>query len=134
MRRLLLVMLGACTLGGTGKPPGGDDDTMTGVDNAKCMQAMATAPLAPSGFDYHDSLATATHNTWDAVTMPQPGDAAYPGGKYRTITADTTGTIHPGCSTAGLMYTPRRRSPAICAPRGNSISRRASPRTRRSRS
>lgn len=117
MRRLLLVMLGACTLGGTGKPPGGDDDTMTGVDNAKCMQAMATAPLAPSGFDYHDSLATATHNKWDAVTMPQPGVAAYPGGKYRTITADTTGTIHPGCSTAGLMYPAATIPGYLCAAR-----------------
>jgi pimeloyl-ACP methyl ester carboxylesterase len=117
MRRFLFVaMLTACTLGGTGKPPGGGDDTTT-VDNAKCTMAMAAAPLAPAGFDAHDSLATATHNTWDAVTMPQPGDAAYPGGKYRTITTDATGHGHPGCSTTGLVYPPATITGFPCAAR-----------------
>src|SRR3569623_233139 len=81
MRRFFLVtVLRACTLGGTGNPP--------------------------AGFDYHDALPTATRNKWDAVTMPQPGDPTYPGGKYRTVTPDSTGAIHPGCSTTGQMYTP----------------------------
>ena len=32
--------------------------------------------------------------------MPQPGDASYPGGRYRTIAADGMGSAHPGCSVA----------------------------------
>ncbi|MFT3691823.1 MAG: alpha/beta hydrolase [Kofleriaceae bacterium] len=105
MRRLLLLALTGCTLGGTGKPPGGDDDTST-IDNQKCVTAMTNAPLASPGFDYHDALPTASKNTWDTVTMPQAGDNAYPGGRYRTIEADANGKIHPGCSTTGLMYAP----------------------------
>ncbi|HEY0252817.1 MAG TPA: hypothetical protein VGC41_14880, partial [Kofleriaceae bacterium] len=105
MRALLLIALTSCTLGGTGKPPEGDDTTAT-VDHEKCTAAMATAPLAPTGFDYHDALPTATRNTWDTVTMPQPGAADYPGGRYRTIAADSAGKVHPGCSTTGLSYTP----------------------------
>ena len=117
MRRLFLVtVLSACTLGGTGKPPGGDDDG-SGVDHGKCGMAMANAPLAPAGFDYHDALPTATRNKWDAVTMPQPGDPTYPGGKYRTVTPDSTGAIHPGCSTTGLTYTPATIAGYPCAAR-----------------
>ena len=117
MRRLFLVtVLSACTLGGTSKPPGGDDDG-SGVDHGKCGMAMANAPLAPAGFDYHDALPTATRNKWDAVTMPQPGDPTYPGGKYRTVTPDSTGAIHPGCSTTGLTYTPATIAGYPCAAR-----------------
>ncbi len=117
MRRLLIVtVLGACTLGGTGKPPGGGGDA-TGVDNAQCAAAMTNAPLAPAGFDYHDAVATATRNTWDATTMPQPGDAAYPGGRYRTVTPDGAGAIHPGCTTDGLAYTPANIPGYRCAAR-----------------
>ncbi len=101
---LATLLLTGCTLGGTGKPPGADDGSGAGVDPTACQQAMAAAPLAPSGFDVHDTLATATINTWNAGAMPQPGDAAYPGGRYRTLTPDTGGHIHPGCSTAGLAY------------------------------
>jgi hypothetical protein len=105
MMRVTFLMLAGCTLGGTGKPAGGDDQG-SGVDATKCQQAMASAPLAPAGFDYHDALPAATRNTWDGVSMPHPGDATYPGGRYRTIAADAQGHGHPGCSTAGVMYAP----------------------------
>ncbi|CAN5904427.1 hypothetical protein BH11MYX3_BH11MYX3_26600 [soil metagenome] len=38
--------------------------------------------------------------------MPQPGDAMYPGGRYRSLATDSAGAMHPGCSTAGLSYSP----------------------------
>jgi pimeloyl-ACP methyl ester carboxylesterase len=116
MRSLLLIALVGCQLGGTGKPPGEDDDG-SGVDLTACQTAMANAPLAPANYDYHDALATATHNTWDGVAMPQPGDASYPGGKYRTLTPDSTGKIHPGCTVDGLMYTPASIPGYACAAR-----------------
>lgn len=116
MRSLLLIALVGCQLGGTGKPPGSDDDG-GGVDLTACQQAMANAPLASANYDYHDSLATTTHNTWDGVAMPQPGDASYPGGKYRTLTPDSTGKIHPGCTVDGLMYTPASIPGYGCAAR-----------------
>jgi hypothetical protein len=102
----LLAGLGAvgCTLGGSGRPGDGDDDGQM-VDDTACGQAMANAPLAPAGFDFHDALPVATKNTWDGVTLPQPGDATYPGGRYRTLTADGAGNKHPGCTAAGVMYT-----------------------------
>jgi pimeloyl-ACP methyl ester carboxylesterase len=78
---------------------------------------MAMAPLAPAGFDYHDALPTATHNTWDGVAMPQPGDEAYPGGRYRTLTPDAAGKIHPGCTVDGLQYTPASIPGYPCAAR-----------------
>ncbi len=114
MRVTSFLVLAGCTLGGTGKPPGGDD-TGSGVNQSMCQQAMAMAPLAPAGFDYHDTLLTATRNTWDSVSMPQPGDASYPGGHYRTLAADSNGHGHPGCSTAGLMYTPASIPGYSCA-------------------
>jgi hypothetical protein len=117
MRALLLLLIPACTLGGTGRPPDGDDDDGPTVDPTACAEAMAAAPLAPAGFDYHDALATAAHNTWDGVSMPQPGDAMYPGGRYRTLAADATGAAHPGCSTAGLAYTPAAIPGFTCAAR-----------------
>jgi hypothetical protein len=108
--------LAACTLGGTGKPPGGDP-TGGGVDHAACVKAMAAAPIAPGGYDYHDALAPAAHNHWDAVSMPQAGDASYPGGHYRTLVADSGGAIHPGCSTDKLAYTPATIPNFACAAR-----------------
>ncbi|HEU0034039.1 MAG TPA: hypothetical protein VFQ53_25605 [Kofleriaceae bacterium] len=113
---LLLLLVPACTLGGTGRPSGGDDDG-SGVDKTACEEAMAAAPLAPAGYDYHDALPTATRNTWDGVSMPQPGDAMYPGGRYRTLTADGAGAGHPGCSIAGLTYTPASIPGFTCAAR-----------------
>ncbi|HEY5944407.1 MAG TPA: hypothetical protein VIV40_02905, partial [Kofleriaceae bacterium] len=113
---LLIAGWAGCTLGGTGRP-GGDDDTSHGVDDSACGQAMAGAPLAPSGFDFHDALPTATKNTWDAVTLPQPGDATYPGGRYRTIAPDTAGNPHPGCTAAGVTYTAATIAGYNCAAR-----------------
>jgi len=116
MRALLLLVVPACTLGGTGRPDGeGDDDP--GVDKTACAEAMAAAPLAPAGYDFHDALPTATRNKWDPTRMPQPGDAMYPGGRYRTLSADPTGTAHPGCSVAGLTYTPASIAGFTCAAR-----------------
>jgi len=116
MLRYTWLFVAGCTLGGTGRPPGGDDQG-SGVDQTACAQAMAMAPLAPAGFDYHDVMATATHNTWDGVAMPQPGDASYPGGRYRTLAPDAAGKIHPGCTVDGLMYTPASIPGYACAAR-----------------
>ncbi len=99
----LLFLVSACTLGGTGRPGEGDDDG-PGVDLTACQEAMRPAPLAPAGHDFRDALPAAQRNKWDGVTMPQPGDAMYPGGRYRTIAPDGAGNAHPGCSTAGLTY------------------------------
>jgi pimeloyl-ACP methyl ester carboxylesterase len=103
LRGMICLLLAGCTLGGTGRPGGGDDGDDT-VDASACGAAMANAPVAPSGYDFHDALPVATKNTWDAVTLPQPGDATYPGGRYRTLTADGAGNKHPGCTAAGLTY------------------------------
>ena len=116
LRTSWMLVVAGCTLGGTGGPPGGGS-AGSGIDQTACQQAMAMAPLAPAGFDYHDALATATHNTWDGVAMPQPGDARYPGGSYRTLTPDADGKTHPGCSVAGLMYTPASIPGYACAAR-----------------
>lgn len=116
MRALLLLVASACTLGGTGRPDG-EGDGGPGVDKTACAEAMAGAPLAPAGYDFHDALPTATRNKWDPTRMPQPGDAMYPGGRYRTITADATGTPHPGCAVAGLTYTPAAIAGFTCAAR-----------------
>src|SRR5262245_41592784 len=116
MRGLLCLWLAGCTLGGTGRPGDGDDDTH-GVDQTACGQAMAAAPLAPAGYDFHDGIATASKNTWDAVTLPQPGDNSYPGASYRTLAPDGAGNAHPGCTTAGLMYTPASIPGYACAAR-----------------
>jgi pimeloyl-ACP methyl ester carboxylesterase len=78
---------------------------------------MVAAPLAPAGFDYHDGIASAMRNRWDGISLPQPGDAMYPGGRYRSLTNDSTGMPHPGCSTAGLMYTPASIPGYACAAR-----------------
>ncbi len=115
MRVAIFFFLAGCTLGGTKQ--GSGSGSGSGIDHAACTKAMADAPLAPAGFDYHDALTVATHNTWDGVTLPQPGDANYPGGHYRTITPDATGKIHPGCTVDGLMYTPATIPGYPCAAR-----------------
>jgi pimeloyl-ACP methyl ester carboxylesterase len=115
MRGLLLLLVPACTLGGTGRPEGGDDDG-PGVDNLECAEAMKDAPLQPAGYDFHDALPTATRNRWDGTSMPQPGDAMYPGGRYRTIDG-SGGGMHPGCSTTGLSYTAASIAGFQCAAR-----------------
>lgn len=115
MRALLLLFVPACTLGGTGRPTGDDDDG-PGVDKTACTEAMKAAPLAPAGYDAHDALQTAARNRWDGVSMPQPGDAMYPGGRYRTIDG-SGGGMHPGCSTTGLTYTGASVPGFACAAR-----------------
>ncbi len=109
--RFMLVLVAGCTLGGTGRPPGAGDDQGAGVDLAKCTAALASAPMAPAGFDFHDALPAAAKSTWDGVSMPQPGDAQYPGGRYRALAS------HPGCSVAGLAYTPAQVDGFTCAAR-----------------
>src|SRR5688572_1996182 len=115
-RALLLFLVPACTLGGTGRPGESDDDGPD-VDKTACAEAMTAAPLASSGFDYHDALPTATRNAWDGISMPQPGDGNYPGGRYRSLAADSLGAAHPGCSTAGLTYSPASVAGFNCAAR-----------------
>src|ERR1043165_1167309 len=105
MRSAWILFMAGCQLGGTGHPGGGGDDQGSGVDLTACAQAMQQAPLAPAGYDFHDALLAAPKNTWDGVSMPQPGDAMYPGGRYRSLAADGGGSMHPGCTTAGLTYT-----------------------------
>lgn len=116
LRTTICVVLAGCTLGGTGRPDE-DDDTTTPVDDSACGVAMQSAPLAPAGYDARDALPSATRNTWDGVTLPQPGDATYPGGRYRTITPDSSGKAHPGCTTADLTYTPASIAGFTCAAR-----------------
>lgn len=116
MRVAPLLLAASCTLGGTGKPPGAGSGG-SGVDHGACAVAMQGAPLAPIGFDYHDALPVASHNAWDGTSLPQPGDTAYPAGRYRTITPDGAGKIHPGCTVDGLMYTPASIPGYACAAR-----------------
>ncbi len=70
-----------------------------------CLDKMAGAPTGGAATSFEDSLPTATVNVWGKTDLPAGNDPTYPGGKYRTLTADTNGDIHPGCSTAGLTYT-----------------------------
>jgi len=116
LRTSWMLVVAGCTLGGTGGPPG-SGSAGSGVDQSACQMAMSMAPLAPAGFDYHDALPAAVHNTWDGVAMPQPGDAKYPGGRYRTLAPDADGKIHPGCAVDGLMYTPASIPGYACAAR-----------------
>ncbi len=113
----LPLALAAC-LGGPG--PGADDDDDApdgGVDLTACQAAMADAPIDPAGYTFRDALATAQRNTWNGTSMPTPADAAYPGGKYRTIAPDATGARHPGCTTEGLSYAPAAIPGYPCAAR-----------------
>jgi len=116
LRGSFCLLLAGCTLGGTGRPGEGDDQG-SGVDPSACGQAMANAPLAPAGYDFHDALTIAKQNTWDGVTLPQPGDASYPGGHYRSITPDPAGKAHPGCTIDGLSYPPASIPGYTCAAR-----------------
>lgn len=116
LRGMLCLLLAGCTLGGAGRPENGDDESH-GVDDTACGQAMANAPIAPAGYDYHDALATAAKNTWDGTTLPQPGDTSYPGGRYRTLAPDGAGHGHPGCTIEGLAYTPASIPGYACAAR-----------------
>jgi len=93
------------------------DDSGDDVHNdtvAACATVMKDAPDA-SAWSVDDSLALATINTWDLATIPTPDMTDYPGGKYRTLTPDSTGDIHPGCSTEGLSYTPANIPGYPCA-------------------
>jgi pimeloyl-ACP methyl ester carboxylesterase len=78
-----------------------------------CVDEMAGAPTGAAAPVFTDSLATAIVNVWGKDTLPTPGDPTYPGGKYRTLMAD--GDVHPGCSTAGLSYTPASIAGYPCA-------------------
>jgi hypothetical protein len=108
MVRLWIALIATgCELGGTGRPAdpaGDDDDEPPVVDLGACAKAMVDAPLAPAGYDFRDALATTQRNRWGLTSLPQPGEPLYPGGRYRTIAADATSEIHPGCSTANLTY------------------------------
>lgn len=118
MRALaFLLLVPACSLGGEGRPDGGAGTDVPTVNPTACQAAMQSAPVAPSGYDFHDALATAQRNTWDGVTIPVAGDPTYPGGRYRTIAPDGVGNAHPGCSTAGLSYTAATIPGYACAAR-----------------
>jgi pimeloyl-ACP methyl ester carboxylesterase len=121
----LIVLLPAC-LGGEGKvepdaaatPDAATTDgpaTDGPVPLSACVEAMQDAPDVAGGLPYADALATATLNTWDGTTIPAADEPDYPGGKYRTLTADAEGNGHPGCSTAGLEYTPANIPGYPCA-------------------
>lgn len=110
---LLSCALAGC-LGGSGQPA--DIDAATPDANqvdpdaepmpTACELAMANAPRGGDAPPFADALATASQNIWDGTTIPDVDDPVYPGGKYRTITPDGQGDVHPGCSTANLTYTP----------------------------
>jgi len=115
----VLILAGACAgcLGGTGAL--GDDGAAPdgGVDVSACRAAMADAPIDPAGYTFRDALPVATRNTWDGASIPGANDPVYPGGRYRTLTADATGKIHPGCTTDGLSYAPASIPGYACAAR-----------------
>jgi hypothetical protein len=115
---LSLVLAAGC-LGGSTTPDDDDDSAQPdgGVDQNACQQAMADAPIMPAGWSFRDALPAATRNTWDGSTMPGPDNANYPGGKYRSITADGQGQKHPGCTVDGLQYTAASIPGFACAAR-----------------
>ena len=104
------LSLPAC-LGGDGTPAavdagGGQVDAMPdAAAEVTCATVMQNAPTGADAIAFTDALETASVNTWDSTTIPGASEATYPGGKYRTLTADGDGDIHPGCSTVGLAYT-----------------------------
>ncbi|MEM9488516.1 MAG: hypothetical protein AAGC55_05200 [Myxococcota bacterium] len=117
----LLAALCAGCLGGDGDD-GDDSDAGPGdagetEPQSACAMAMLEAPTGAAATPLGDTLATATRNTWDNATVPTEGAPDYPGGKYRTLTADGDGAIHPGCSTEGLLYTPADIAGYPCAAR-----------------
>lgn len=109
-------------LGGDGKV---DVDAAPAVDavpqidgapqRTPCQIAMDDAPTGAAAIAFDDSLPTATVNTWDGVAIPVVDDAGYPGGKYRTLTQDKNGDIHPGCSVESLSYPPADIPNYACA-------------------
>jgi hypothetical protein len=114
---LLLIVVGAAgCLGGHGGTQT-QDPPDAGINPSACQAAMASAPLAPAGYAFHDVLPVAAHNAWTKADLPGAGDASYPGGRYRTLTADADGKTHPGCSTEGLTYTPAAIAGYPCAAR-----------------
>jgi hypothetical protein len=81
-----------------------------------CVDKMAAAPTGAGAPSFADSVPTATVNVWGKTDLPGGADdPTYPGGKYRTLTPDTNGDIHPGCSRAGLSYTPATIGDYPCA-------------------
>jgi hypothetical protein len=80
-----------------------------------CVDKMAEAPTGNAAPSFEDSVATATVNVWGKPDLPAADDPTYPGGKYRTLTPDENGDVHPGCSTEGLSYTPASISGYACA-------------------
>lgn len=117
MKRALLLVCAGCQLGGTGRPDDLGDDQGSGVDQGACAAAMKDAPSGAAGYDFHDALQPAQRNKWDGVSMPQPGDAMYPGGRYRSLAPDAQGMTHPGCTTAGLQYAAATIAGYPCAAR-----------------
>jgi pimeloyl-ACP methyl ester carboxylesterase len=107
---LFVIPFAACADGGGQNGPDADPGAV-----ASCADVMQAAPLAPADYPFTDALPTATQNTWNGQSIPQAGDAAYPGGKYRTLTPDSRGDTHPGCSTAGLPYDPATIPGYACA-------------------
>ena len=108
---LMLMLVAGCKLGGTGLPPGGGA-VDAAVDPGACGAAMATAPLAPADYSFRDALGVAARDTWNSATQVAPGAPMYPGGHYRELANG-----HPGCSTAGLAYTPAKVAGYPCAAR-----------------
>lgn len=108
-----VLALPAC-LGGDAKPAvdagmngqvDANPDMPDAAPEVTCATVMQGAPTGAAAIPFADALETATANTWDSTSIPGASEATYPGGKYRTLTADGAGNIHPGCSTEGLDYT-----------------------------
>ncbi len=108
-----LFLFSAGCLGGTGGDDDGGDDT-NDQPAKRCATALEEAPSDSIG-SFDDMLPLATSNTWDLASIPSDNQADYPGGKYRTLTPDSGGNIHPGCSTAGLSYAPANIPGYPCA-------------------
>lgn len=101
-----------------GPPPDADPsapDAGPEVPPQACLEAMAAAPAGAAAPAFADSLSIATVNVWGKTDLPAGDDANYPGGKYRTLTPDTNGDVHPGCSKEGLSYTPATIGDYPCA-------------------
>lgn len=111
---IVLLLFSAGCLGGTGMTGDDTGDDVNDDTVARCAAAMEDAPNE-SAWSVDDALERATRNTWDLATIPTPNMTDYPGGKYRTLTPDGNGDVHPGCSTAGLSYTPANIPGYPCA-------------------
>lgn len=102
---LLVSLFASACLGGSGANDDAADAAPDPEVVQRCGAVLSDAP-DDGAWSYDDALPLATTNTWDSATIPAADQADYPGGKYRTLTPDGDGNIHPGCSTAGLSYTP----------------------------